>query len=142
MMELEIDSRINCSFSVSLILIRSTIAVTYSPHLVFVILTLTESIAWVEDIIKFLDDTYKEYVLARFGKRKAWHISTRLAKYLVEEVAQPRNSLQNTFKAGNPNQIAKVMFYSTLKSLDLIHSSFKRYHEQYGKGIQTHISND
>ena len=39
-----------------------------SPFGILVILTLTESVAWVEDIIKFIDDTYKELSLIHISE--------------------------------------------------------------------------
>ena len=49
-----------------------------SPFYNLCVLALTESVA--DNLIKFVDDTYNEYARSKYGSRKAWHITTRLAK--------------------------------------------------------------
>jgi len=84
------------------------------------VLALTESVAWVDSLIKFVHDTYNEYSRSRYGHRKAWHITTRLAKSLIEKVATPRNSIHNSFTINKPSQVSKSITYASLRSLDLM----------------------
>lgn len=84
------------------------------------ILALTESVAWVDSLVKFVDDTYNEYSRSRYGTKKAWSITTRLAKSLIEKVASPRNSIHNSFKIKKPAQVSKAITYASLRSLDLM----------------------
>jgi len=91
-----------------------------SPFHNLCVLALTESVAWVDSLIKFVDDTYNEYSRSRYGHRKAWHITTRLAKSLIEKVATPRNSIHNSFTINKPSQVSKSITYASLRSLDLM----------------------
>ena len=65
------------------------------------ILALTESIAWVEGLMKFIDDTHKEYMRSKFSCKKSWAVATRLATALMEKIAEPRVNLYNTFVPGD-----------------------------------------
>jgi len=85
-------------------------------------LALTESVAWIEGLMKFLDDTYNEYSRSRFGSKKAWHITTRLAKALTDKVASPRNSVHNSFKINELHFVSKAITYACLRSLDIMMS--------------------
>jgi len=91
-----------------------------SPFHNLCILALTESVAWVDSLVKFIDDTYNEYSRSRYGTKKAWNITTRLAKSLIEKVASPRNSIHNSFKIKRPSQVSKAITYASLRSLDLM----------------------
>jgi len=91
-----------------------------SPFHNLCILALTESVAWVDSLVKFVDDTYNEYSRSRYGTKKAWSITTRLAKSLIEKVASPRNSIHNSFKIKKPSQVSKAITYASLRSLDLM----------------------
>jgi len=91
-----------------------------SPFHNLCVLALTESVAWVDSLIKFVHDTYNEYSRSRYGHRKAWHITTRLAKSLIEKVATPRNSIHNSFTINKPSQVSKSITYASLRSLDLM----------------------
>jgi hypothetical protein len=43
-------------------------------------MALTESVAWIEGFIVFLDDYQRDLTKAKFGVKKAWHVATRLGK--------------------------------------------------------------
>jgi hypothetical protein len=47
---------------------------------------LTESCAWIIGFIQFVDEYYMELSKAKFGPTKAWHVTTRLAKRILDEV--------------------------------------------------------
>jgi len=91
-----------------------------SPYYNLCILALTESVSWIDRLIKFLDDTFNEYSRSRYGPKKAWHITTRLGKALIEKVAQPRNSIHNSFKINKPQEVSKAITYASLRSLDIM----------------------
>jgi len=93
-----------------------------SPFHNLCVLALTESVAWVDSLIKFIDDTFNEYSRSRYGSKKAWHITTRLAKSLIDRVATPRNSVHNSFTIKRPSQVSKAIAYASLRSLDLMMS--------------------
>jgi len=82
--------------------------------------TLTDSISWANKLIKFIDDTYREYSRARYGTKKAWHVTTKLAVALMEYISSPRTVVHNSFRVGNHLAVSKTVTYAYLKSLDLM----------------------
>ena len=91
--------------------------------------SLTTSVSWVQQIVRYIDDTYKEYTESKFDASRAWHITTRLAKVLLEIIAEPRTGILRSLKAKNPKQMKRSTFFSTTKSLEtmkkLSHIGFK-----------------
>jgi len=82
--------------------------------------SLTDSVGWGHKLIKFIDDTYREYSRARYSSKKAWHVSTKLAVALMEYVAKPRNVVHNSFRISNSLSVAKAISYANFRSLDLM----------------------
>ena len=82
--------------------------------------SLSESITWATGLINYIDVTYEEYSAGKFGSAKAWHVTTKLAMALITEVGKPREGALNSFEAGNSISMAKVIFHSVLKSLDVM----------------------
>jgi hypothetical protein len=50
---------------------------------------LTESSAWILGYIQSIDEYYRELAKAKFGLAKAWHVTTRLAKCILDKVGTP-----------------------------------------------------
>ena len=82
--------------------------------------TLTDSCGWIHRLIKFIDDTYREYNRAHYNTKKAWHVTTKLAVALMEQVATPRNVIHNSFRIHDSLAISQTIAYSNLRSLDLM----------------------
>ena len=87
--------------------------------------SLTNSVSWMEESIRFMDDTYNEYVDSKFNAKKAWNITTRLARTLLIAIYEPRSGLSKAFRTRKPRQIKETIFRSTLKSLDIMTSLSK-----------------
>jgi hypothetical protein len=92
---------------------------------------LTESVAWITGFIQFIDDYYRELSKAKLGASKAWHVTTRLAKRVLDELGTPHHGVQNSFRAGDSSQIYQQIFWAVLKSHDVMISfkslSFKNH---------------
>ena len=97
--------------------IREKISVR-SPLYTLATSSLTESISWATGLINYIDVTYEEYSAGKFGSAKSWHITTKLAMALINEIGKPREGSLNSFEAGNGVSMSKVIFYSVLQSLD------------------------
>eukprot|EP00978_Attheya_sp_CCMP212_P029174 scaffold102958_cov58-Attheya_sp.AAC.4 len=83
-------------------------------------LALTESVAWVSGFLGFIDNYYDELTQqGKFGTKKGWHVTTRLTKRLIEEVAVPWLAVLKSIKAGNPQHIAQTLFWASLQSMDI-----------------------
>jgi hypothetical protein len=83
------------------------------------VLSLAESISFIEGFMKFIDDYMKHLTQAKFGVKKAFHVTTQLAKKSMWiALAEPINGVMKTFKAGNTQQIGSVIFWAKLRSLD------------------------
>jgi hypothetical protein len=57
-------------------------------------------------------------MLSKFDQAKALHANIRVGSHFWELLAQPRAGVSRTVKTENPQQIAQVMFWSTLEALD------------------------
>jgi hypothetical protein len=99
---------------------------------------LTESIAWITGFIQFVDEYYRDLTRAKFGSVKAWHVTTRLAKVILDEVGTPRNGVQGSFQVGNLNQICQKIFWAVLKSHDVM-ASYKRLNFKNHRSIATEL---
>jgi hypothetical protein len=88
-------------------------------------LALTESMGWIEGFITFIDTYYRELTKAKFGSAKAWHVTTRLAKRVLDDVGTIRQSAQGGFEAGNAVKICQNIVWAVLKAHDTM-SEYKR----------------
>ena len=91
---------------------------TRSPLYILATTSLTESIAWANGLINYIDVTYEEYAYGKFDTAKAWHVTTKLATALITEISKSREGALQSFEAGDSDAIAKVIFYAVLQSLD------------------------
>ena len=89
-----------------------------SPLYMLAQTSLSESVAWVTGFINYIDETYNQYNGGKFGTKKSWHVTTKLAMALIKDVGQPRMGAMNSFKAGDAQQVNGVIFYAVLRSLD------------------------
>lgn len=82
--------------------------------------SLLETKTFVLGLFEFMERLYQEYVETGFGEARAWYITTRLIRKLIEMLAAPRNGVKTTFQPGNLKQIKEQMFYASLRSLDVM----------------------
>jgi hypothetical protein len=99
---------------------------------------LTESVAWIIGFIQFIDEYYRELSKAKFGPSKAWHVMTRLAKRILDKVGTPRYGVQGAFQVGDSTQICQQIFWSVLKSHDVM-ASYKRLNFKNHPSIATKL---
>jgi hypothetical protein len=83
------------------------------------ILSLNESVSIIEAWITFIDDYVKSLTIPKFNYKKAFHVTTMLARRLIVAIFEPRAGVLKTFKAGDMDQTSKAVFWSTLRSLDI-----------------------
>jgi hypothetical protein len=88
-------------------------------------LALTESMGWIDGFITFIDTYYRELSKAKFGPAKSWHVTTRLAKKILDEVGTIRQSAQGRFEAGNAVKICQNIVWAVLKAHDVM-TEYKR----------------
>jgi hypothetical protein len=99
---------------------------------------LTESVAWVIKFIQFIDEYYRELSKAKFGPTKGWHVTTRLAKRILDEIGTPRYGIQASFQVGDSTQICQQIFWSVLRSHDVM-TEFKRLNFKNHPSIATEL---
>ena len=87
--------------------------------------SLLASISWIEEMIRYIDSTYEEYVEAKFGPQKAWNITTRLVKALLYYIAQPRMGVSQALHNTDYEQMKSVTFYGIVRSLDRMYEISK-----------------
>jgi hypothetical protein len=99
-------------------------------------MALTESVTWLEGFIVFLDDYHSDLEKAKFGSKKAWHVTTRLGRRMMMEITSPRNGIINSFQVGSNDQICQRIFWPVLKSHDIM----ARYRQNSSKDDPTILS--
>jgi hypothetical protein len=99
---------------------------------------LTESAAWLIGFIQFVDEYYRELSKAKFGSGKAWHVTTRLAKRILDEVGAQRYGVQNAFQVGDSRQICQQILWAVLKSHDVM-QEYKRLNFKNHPSIATEL---
>lgn len=82
--------------------------------------SLLDSITWANKLVKFINDTFREYSRAMYGSKKAWHVTTKLAVSLTEYISSSRTVVHNSFRVGNHMSVSKAVTFSFLRSLDLM----------------------
>jgi hypothetical protein len=80
-------------------------------------LSVIRSVGWIRGLKDFMDEYYKELTKGKSGTKKAWHVTTRLAKRLLVKVAAPRAGVVKALHAGDLTQIAQTIFWASLRSL-------------------------
>jgi hypothetical protein len=92
---------------------------------------LMESGAWIIGLIQFIDEYYCELLKAKFGSVKAWHVTTRLTKFILDEIGIQRYGVQNTFAASDSCQICQQIVWAVLESPGVMaeykHLNFKNH---------------
>jgi hypothetical protein len=83
--------------------------------------SVTASISFLESLIIFVDDIYKELSRAKFSKVKAWALVTRLMRRIFMDIGLPRVSVQNQFRTGQDEVIAKHIFWAEVQCLEIMH---------------------
>lgn len=81
---------------------------------------LQSSVSWVEEFLRYIDTTYKEYTESKFNTKKACHITTCLAKTLLTTIREPRSGVVRAFKTKKPKSMQRLIFYATVRLLDRI----------------------
>lgn len=90
-----------------------------SPAYTLATMSATESVAWVESLMTFVDNFMKNLTKARFSNKKALHVTSRLVKRIFEEVFRPRQGVIKAFKTRDQLQVTSSMLWSSLQSLQV-----------------------
>jgi hypothetical protein len=89
-------------------------------------LALTESVAWIQQLMSYMEDTYKDLIRQNsFTVEKAWQLTTQLAKRILMEVSTPRMGVLNLLQVGDNDRTGLLMFWPVIRSHDIM----KRYKE-------------
>jgi hypothetical protein len=111
----------------------------YSPKAYTVAkLALTASVAWIHGFISFIDTYYRELNKAKFGSGKAWHVTTRLAKRMLDDIASARQSVHGSFIAGDPTQVCQKVIWGVLKAHDVM-ADFKKHGYKHHPAIASEL---
>ena len=101
--------------------IRKKLAPTSQMYHV-VAAALLATVSWTAQFFAYLDKTFRTYSVGNFDNNKAWHVTTKLGHALLLEMSKPREGTFDSTEAGLDNKAfnAQVVFYNTLRSLDLM----------------------
>jgi hypothetical protein len=82
-------------------------------------LALSDLVSIIEALITFIDNFVKHLTTAKFSVKKAFHVTTRLAKRIMTKMYAPRQGILKAIKAGNLGQTLAAIFWATIQSLDI-----------------------
>jgi hypothetical protein len=82
-------------------------------------LALSNSVSIIEALVTFNDEFVKHLTTAKFSVKKAFHVTSRLAKRILTEMYGPRQGILKSFNAGNIEQTSASIFWATIWSLDI-----------------------
>jgi hypothetical protein len=102
-------------------------------------LSLTDSVAFIEAFLTHIENWQREMMLSKFGAAEAFHVNTRVANRFWEDLYKPRAGVSRMLQTGNPQQIAQVTFWATLKSLDVM-SRIRKYNFKDDPGADANLS--
>jgi hypothetical protein len=81
--------------------------------------SLTESVGFAEGLMHYMDKTYKMYSTPTgLEKEQAWHLTTLLARRLIEFVCQPRLYITTGIRVGDPSDMNRKITMASFRSLD------------------------
>ena len=66
-----------------------------------------------------MNNFVKEITRAKFSKKKAVHVTSRLVTRIFVEIFVPRVGVIKSFKTGNMRQINGSILWSTIQSIDV-----------------------
>ena len=89
-----------------------------SPMYTVAFNSLIVSVSWIEKLLRYIDATYKEYTESKFNPKKAWSVTTRLARKLLTTIDKPRSGIVRSLRTKKPRLMKQAILYSTIKSLD------------------------
>ena len=87
-------------------------------------MSLTESVAFAEALIKFLDETVEEFRVTKLGNAKSFHIGTSMVLAVIKYIASPRTGIQKGLAfsgregRNDASRNAQNIFWAQLRSLD------------------------
>ena len=81
-------------------------------------LSLNENCSFFMIFIYYIDSTYDNYALGKFGEEKACHITTKLNTLLINEISKPRKGTLNSLITNDSTQIGGVVLWKIIQSLD------------------------
>jgi hypothetical protein len=82
-------------------------------------LSVTESVAWIQSLCLYIDETYKDLdVKGTFSKEKTWQLVTQLVKRIFEELAEPRSGVATIMDIKDDLQMSSSLFWPIVRTLD------------------------
>jgi hypothetical protein len=101
-------------------------------------LALTASVSWIHGFISFIDTYCRELNKAKFGSAKAWHVTTRLAKRMLDDIASAQQSMHGLFIAGDPTKVCQKAVWGVLKEHDVM-ADFKKHGSKHHPTIASEM---
>ena len=76
--------------------------------------------SFLDSLVRCIDNTCRELMRSKYTSKKACHLVPSLVKRIFLDADGPKNGVLNVMEMKNPHQVAAVVYYSCLKSLDVI----------------------
>ena len=98
---------------------------------------LSASVQGLDMIIRYIDQTYRELIRSKYTVEKAWHLVTMLIVRIFSDLFEPRVGKLNIMETKKPEQVATVVFHSSLQSIEAM-----RVYKEYGIAKHPNIASE
>ena len=86
----------------------------------------TQSVAWVGDLSRFIDDTFESLIRSGFTKASAWSLTTKLVHRIFHDLHAARAGVLQSFRPGDNESICAQVLWGVFKTHDVM-LEYKRY---------------
>ena len=81
-------------------------------------LTITRS--FIDQLVRYIDITYRELRRSKYTEKRAWHLVTSLCCRIFTDVYEPRGGKLGIMESKDPNQVAITVFFACFQSLEVM----------------------
>jgi hypothetical protein len=89
-----------------------------SPMYTLAMMSVNDTVMFITGLFAYMEKVFREYSASMFGEEKAWHVTTLLAKKLIELVEEPRRGVIGKAKTMDRKKNCEVITLAALRCLD------------------------
>ena len=86
----------------------------------------TQAIAWIGDLTRFMDETYESLIRSGFSKISGWALTTKLVHRIFIDLHGARTGILQSFKPGDIESTCHHVLWGVFKTHDVM-AEFKRH---------------
>jgi len=83
------------------------------------------SVSFMDGLINYINNTYRELTMSQYSAKKAWYLVTSLSRRILEDVYEPRIGVLKALRTRKEIQVSTLIYYACLRS----HAIMKEYRD-------------